>query len=268
MNTHSTNRSGSGQLPTFSVADALDAHIASLEKPREYDGLWHPSSISGCHRKAIYEIRQTEPTDPLNAAQRRNFHIGHTWHERFQSAVAASPYVAEVYTEVKVLGEELGITGAGDQVVLFVDGSAELEEFKTIAEWGFKRLKEPKSDHLEQTKPYVYLLREYGGVDQDGKQVPPLGDRLNRVRFTYIEKQRLDTREFVVEWQPEWEQDIRDRIASLDAYRADPISLPPRMAMNGNKKSWMCDWGWGRCPFYTRCWDLDPAEVEPDPDIY
>lgn len=263
----------------FSVEAALDAYVLSREEPRVFDGLWHASSISGCQRKAIYEMRQVEPTNPSTPKQRRVFFIGHRIHETMQAAVAASPLVAEVYSEVKVLIPELNTGGAGDQVVVFPDGSAELGEYKSIKEWGFKALKGPKDDHLEQIVPYMFGLREFGGrycadPEKHGAScpgcaiLPPLGPRLSRVRFTYIEKATFDTREFVVDWDPAWEPALRTKVAGLDGYIADPASLPPRLPYVRGKRDYRCDWGWGRCAFFDRCWTDDPDFVEPDPDGY
>ena len=248
---------------TFSVAAALDRFIENESTPHPYDGLWHPSSISGCQRKAVYEIRQAEETDPKTPKQKRTLFAGQVWHEQFQRAVSQHGGVAAVYTEVKVHIPELNTTGSGDQLVIFEDGTSELEEFKTIAPYGFVKLDGPRDDHLEQVPPYMFGLRYTGGVAQGGAIVSPQGDRLKQVRFTYIDKVNLDLKEFVVEWDPEWEPALREKIALLEEYKNDPDSLPPRLPMVKGKKSYMCDWKWGRCQFYERCWNVDPAEVSP-----
>ena len=269
MESHST-------APLFSVASALDRYILDTETPRPFDNKWHPSAISLCQRKAIYEIRQTPPDYPTTPAQRRIFRIGHVWHAFFQKAVAAFPGLAAVYTEVKVLGGELDIAGAGDQVVVDAADDAELVEFKTTKEWGFKSLKGPKPDHLKQTKNYGTLLRLFGGrwcpfsnegehVECRGCEVVPPLPNLKRVRFVYINKQDLDIKEFVVDWDPAWEQEVREDIATLDEYRADPISLPPRLPLEKGKKNWLCA---GYCEFRDRCWQKDPAVVPADPDVF
>lgn len=248
------------------IEHALDAHVLANETSREHDGMWHPSSISGCARKAVYEMRQVQPTNPLTAKQKRVFFIGHLLHEKMQAAMAASPHVSEIYTEVQVRIPELGVGGAADQVVVLVsdDGTAELLEFKSIKEWGWKKLTGPKEDHLEQIKPYFIALREYGGVDQDGKVLPPLGDKLRRVRFAYIEKATLDIKEYTVEWDPEWVHDVQSKVAILDEYRDDSLSLPPRLPASGGKKDYRCDWGWGKCAFFDRCWNTDGEGISPE----
>lgn len=251
----------------FSVGAALDKYVAANANDHPYDGLWHPSAISGCQRKAVYEMRQTPTTDPQTPKQARVLFAGQVWHTHFQAAVAAHGGVKAVHTEVKVSIPELNTTGSGDQLVIFEDDTSELQEFKTIAQWGFQRIqkeKEPKADHLEQVPPYMFGLREYGGIDQDGIAVAAQGDALSRVRFTYIEKQTLDIEEIVVGYDPGWEPELREKIATLNSYLADDESLPPRLPMVKGKKSYMCDWGWGKCPFYTRCWNQDAEEQTPE----
>jgi hypothetical protein len=255
---------------TFSVSAALDAYILAIEADRPFDGMWHPSAISGCQRKAIYGIRQVEPDYPTTEGQRRIFRIGHVWHEFFQAALSNYPGIKSFHPEVKVLDEELGITGASDGVSIFEDDTAEMIEVKTVKEWALNKLKkdgaEPYPEHLKQTKPYFVLLRAFGGVDENGVTVPPLGDRLKRVRFIYINKQTLEIKEFTVDWDPAWEQEVRELIAQLDSYRADPISLPPRLPLEkGGRKHWLCE---SYCEFRDRCWNQDPKEIPPDPDVY
>ena len=252
----------------FSTSAALDQFVLANATEHPYDGHWHPSAISGCARKAVYSMRQVPETDPLNSRQRINFHIGHLWHSQMQAAIAASPDVEHVYTEVKVLIPGLRVTGAADQLVIFKDESAELQEYKSIADYGFRKLTGPKDDHLEQIKPYMFGLREFGGISDDGEAIDPLHDRLASVRFTYINKATGETQEFVGDWDPAWETELRDRITVLDSYMADPLSLPPRLPMNGKKKSYMCEWAWGKCPYFTRCWNTDVTEAAPDPDCY
>lgn len=256
-------------MAPFSVADALDRYVEANGSVHPWDGLWHPSAISGCIRKAIYAMRQVPETDPPTPKQKRILFLGTRFHEIVQAAVSGFGETA-VHTEVRVLAPDLNLTGAADQLVIVMgeNGEAELQEYKTIKEWGFKALLKdgaaPKDDHLEQVKSYMLTLRQYGGVAEDGTVLAPYGDRLNRVRITYIEKQTFDTKEFVIEWDPAWETDVRSSIAELDMYREHPDSLPPRLPMNGKKRDFRCDWGWGKCPYLTRCWDQDPDEIPVD----
>lgn len=247
---------------TFKVADAIDSYVAANASVHPVDHKFHPSSISGCARKAVYAVRGVEKSDPPGPAQMRVFFIGSRFHEIAQAAVKASPLVAEVYTEVRVDIPELNVTGAADQLLIFENGTAEMQEFKSIKEgfktknggFGFKALTEPKDDHLKQARVYMLGLRRHGGVGDDGTIIPPLGDRLTRVRFTYIEKQTFDTKEYVVEWDPAWEQEITGHLNELEQFRGDPDSLPPRQP---DRNSFPCSWRTGCCEYFTRCWEVD-----------
>lgn len=258
---------------TFSVADAIDAYVEANSSIREPDFKWHPSSVSGCARKAVYTVRGVPPTDPAGPKQQRVFFIGSRFHEITQEAVKSSPLVAEVYTEVRVLIPDLNVTGAADQLLIFTDGTAEMEEYKSIKEgfktknggFGFKALTGPLEDHIKQARIYMVGLRRHGGVADDGTVIPPLGDRLVCIRFTYIEKQTFDTKEYVVEWDPAWEQEVTDQLNSLEEFRGDPLSLPPRL---DKKDSFPCSWSTGRCEYFTRCWDTDGQGTPPDPDVW
>ena len=255
---------------TFNVTAALDAHVERLSPPSEPDGKWHPSAMFGCARKAIYELRGIEQSDPRDTRSKRVLFVGSRWHEIVQAAVEDSPLLDEVYTEVRIDVPELNITGHADQLVRRGD-RWEMEEFKSISSRGFSFLKgEPKPEHIEQAMVYLWALRTKGvecpdhdpelGCERACVNLPSLGDALDRVRFVYISKDDLRIAEFVVHWTPEWEQRIRDRVALLDGFRHDPIALPARLPLENGKRNWLCK---SYCEFRTRCWDFDPGVIEP-----
>jgi len=250
---------------TFSVTEALDRWVLANDDPHPYDGKWHPSAIWGCTRKAVYEIRATPESDPRPPQNRRVLFIGRQFHHFVQSAILDDPQVAECWVEVEVYDDDLNIIGKADALRHMVDDSWEMDEIKSISQNGMnyakKRNSLPKEDHLGQGKTYADLLRRHGSPAQG---ILPLGNKLKSIRFTYLAKEDLDTEEIVVDLDPEQDQQkIAERIADLEVYRADPASLPPRLPMSGGKKSWMCEWRSGKCQFFTRCWEQDPDEIEP-----
>ena len=66
---------------SFSVVDALDRYVASLEETREPDGTWHPSAIFGCGRQAMYAQLSTPESNPRSARSSRTLRVGHLFHE-------------------------------------------------------------------------------------------------------------------------------------------------------------------------------------------
>lgn len=232
----------------------------------------------GCARKAIYELRGVPHSDPRTARSRRILFVGSRWHEIVQAAVEGAD-LDEVYTEVRIDIPELNITGHADQLVRRGD-HWEMEEYKSISSRGFTFLKgAPKPEHVEQAMIYLWALRTKGTYVNDDEAhgrvfrnenetlrreagqpaidrfIPPLGDALDRIRFVYISKDDLRTDEFIVHWEPEMEQRIRERVAQLDTFRFDDAALPERLPLEkGGRKNWLCR---DYCEFRTKCWDVD-----------
>lgn len=250
---------------TFTVTAALDAWIERQDEPRVPDGKWHPSGLWGCMRKAIYEIRGVPETDPRTPINRRVLFIGHQFHGWLQEAIGQDPLVKTCWVEVPILDDDLNIAGSADSLREMVDGTFEMDEIKTIKctglEWGRKKKDLPKADHMGQARTYADSLRRHGSPELG---IGPLGNKLQRIRFTYISKDTGDTEEIIVDLPPEGDQGmVALRVMDLEVYRKDPDSLPPRMPLSRGKKSYMCEWAGGRCTFYTKCWDEDPAERAP-----
>lgn len=240
----------------FSVVDALDQHVASLETPREPDGTWHPSQIFGCPRKAIYEQRGTEPSDPLDDRTKRVFRVGHMFHEFVQDAVNAHPDIVESYSEVGIEVPPLNLSGHLDGVVRLRTGNWEVLEFKTISSRGFSYSDLPKPEHINQVSVYLLALRNHGATVDGALIIPALGDLLSRARIIYISKDDLRVEEFPILWSPAKEREIVARVQELQAAQQSG-TLPTRLVptvdrkTGKSKRAWQC----GYCPFRTLCWE-------------
>lgn len=260
-------------IVNFSVQAALDHHVAEIEEDRPADGRWHPSSLSSeCSRKAIYTFRGVEESDPADSRARRVFRVGHILHEFAQTAVAKAPGVKKAYHELRIDDPELNIAGHTDDLVEFEDGSYELQEYKSknsrSMEVALSKGELPDRAHVVQAGVYMFVLRRRGAVAKDRETgldtiIPPLGDKLSQARITYLSKDDMRVEEFVVPWDDDAERLIREQLDYLEEYRQAEWSLPPRLPMQGKKKHWMCEWKTGRCPFFSRCWELDPDHVDP-----
>ena len=265
----------------------LDAHIRRIEKPRPPDGLWHPSSLFGCARQAVYEIRGVPQSDQRDGRSRRILRLGTTVHEIVQEAFIHESGAKAVYNEVAVDIPVLGVTGHCDTLLEYEDFSDfdddeiagnpipdddyELLEFKSIGVNGFRYLSGPKPDHESQARAYLYGLREYGGHvagplcfddeggvhDMDCVLLPPLGDKLGRGRIAYFSRDDLRIEEFVFEHDPDWDEKFLADIAHLDTFRGGN-ALPPRLPLEEGKRNWLCA---DYCLWRTRCWNQD-AEGE------
>ena len=254
---------------TFQVADALDAYVAELEEERLPDGRWHPSSLFGCARRAVYDFLGT-PKAPLDKRSKRVFRMGHIFHALIQEAVARDPSLKQAYAEVKIVDPERGIEGHADGLIQHADGHWTLLEFKSIRSTGMKYSDLPKDDHQKQTFSYVSVLRKYGGSvkppgwkEGDGVIViPPLGD-LDHIRYAYISKDDLEIREFDREFTAAEEEWLNIYLLKLKIHVAQG-TLPKRLIRlteAGNvssQKHYLCSY----CPFMARCWSEDGEGVD------
>lgn len=253
---------------TISVEALLDAHIRRIEKPRPPDGLWHPSSIFGCERQAVYEVRGTTPSDVRENRSRRILRMGTTIHEIVQTALTNEAAGVVVYNEVAVDIPALNITGHCDSLLMHSPDDWELLEFKSISPNGMKYGGLPKPEHVNQARTYAYGLRHIGGVvpgptiafaDDEDLPIPPLGDKLQRIRIAYFSRDDLRVEEFPLLVDEEWEAELEDKIARLNRYRDDGEALPPRLPLERGKKNWLCA---GFCQFRSKCWTNDQEGIE------
>lgn len=269
---------------TAFVEEALDGYVEALEEERLPDGHWHPSSLFGCARRAVYDFIGAEKA-PLTKKSKRIFRMGHIIHELIQTALQRSPKIVRFYPEVSVSDPELNTKGHADGLALLDDGTWVVCEFKSISGFGFKALKGPKDDHLKQAKTYVRSLRKFGGhvrvtpewleanysddleldTDAEGMMVviPPLG-ALTKIGFAYLSKDSLDILEYeevFTDADDAWLVEYLERL-SLHVFEG---TLPRRLVnitptgRVSKTRAWECNW----CPFAERCWNpREPEGVE------
>jgi hypothetical protein len=232
----------------------VDDYIESVTDERLPDGMYHPSSMWGCDRKTIYEIRGTIPTNLPDAKAKRRFYIGHRLHEAVQRTLESHPDVEEFYPEGEILFRKYNTIGHFDGLVKYM-GEWWLLEVKSIKRWAAKRGL-PKTDHVKQAITYWWCIENDGWENADGVRFPP--QKLAGIIMLYVEKEDLDIWQFDLTPEPEWSTMVPEKIASLDLYREDTDSLPPRLPRDSKgKKNWLC----GYCPFADKCWNIDPDEI-------
>ena len=242
------------------IAGALDSYLVATDEERKPDGFFHPSGLFSCDRLAVYEQRGVPRTDDKKPEEHRPLVMGKLIHELLQASVthlADTEQIADVWHEVKVFIPTLGVKGSADSLVLFADGTYEVEEFKSTKSSGIKYAKggfTPKEEHVKQGLTYVYGIRYFPWftthVGPDGKEFEvkhdPLGGKLTRLRVTYFGKDAHEILEFPYTITPEWEAWFVTHLKLLGDYEG----LPPRLP----EKNWLCK---GYCNWRTRCWGDD-----------
>ncbi len=242
----------------FSVSASLDRWIQSTDTPRLPDGKWHPSSLFGCERQAVYEVLGTPKSDAKQARNLRIMRMGTHIHEVIQSALLADTSVAGVWTEVPVGDKRLNIKGHADGLILHDDGTWELLEIKSISLNGFRYLDGPKEEHKGQARTYAYILRTVGS--DDGLTGPY---DISRIRYCYVSRDDMKIMEFTEPIDPSWEWSLDMKIARLERYVEDgtalPLRLPDEIKKGKPQRHWLCA---SYCDFRTKCWEQDPEGVD------
>lgn len=236
----------------ISMEATVNEFVGLLHDERTPDGMFHPSSMWGCDRRAVYDVRGVPHSNPHSAATRRRFRIGHVLHSFISESLATSPDVVRHYAEFEI-GSGIE-AGNGDALIELEDGTWVVVEVKSTKE------AHPKLDerHARQAAHYAVHARTRG-VRAGDEEIPPLGDRLTGVLLVYVGKDALDVTEYWLPYETAWEQRLDDRLVHLGTYKDDPKSLPPRLTNAKSTKSRAC---YG-CPWVDLCWNRDPANVDP-----
>ena len=212
---------------------------------RPGDGFFHPSSMAGCYRQAVYEATSTEPTESKDIRNIRIMGNGTHFHNAIQEVATAT--FPGFLTEVKV--EWAGVKGSADALLPVGEGQElssmdpvlspvyELQEFKSIGPFGKKFLKgQPKPEHVKQARMYYWALENMGYL-MDG------------IRITYFDRDDWSVLEFEVDpWSTAEVLSFEADLGNLDMHRHEG-SLPDRLEPD----AWLCRY----CMFKTKCWEVD-----------
>lgn len=226
----------------------VDAHFQRLSKDREPDGFFHPSSLTDCDRKAVYEQTGTERTDPTQPRNTRIMARGTQMHEEVQAMMHAEfpGFLDEVELTLddRVVGTCDGLLPVGDGPPVIkeqpdvLEPVYELQEYKSIGPIGKRYLKgKPRPEHVQQARIYYMALRRMNYLLTE------------IIRIVYFDRDDWSVLEFEVKpWSEEEEETFLVKLDDLQAHALEG-SLPERMPDD----YWLCRY----CPYATRCRQQD-----------
>jgi len=196
--------------------------------------IW-PSSVGLCLRKAIYQYRGCEPTNPPPPRLLRIFEVGKLFEKFILEMLEERGVLVAAQLEVKSLffsGRIDALVRQGTQLYVV--------ELKTIHSKGFIYRDLPYAHHEVQALVY-HILAELNGW---APLAPP--------HLVYISKDDLLIDEYVVSLQKKVEVERLMREAA--AYARDG-RLPPRL--EGGPRRWECWHEAGQrpaCEYFDLCW--------------
>lgn len=225
------------------IQPILDKHFLALKEEREPDGFFHPSSLTGCARQAVYERTGTPKTDATDVRNVRIMARGTDMHEEIQGLMLQEfpGFLAEVPVEYGLVrGSCDGLLPMGDGVTLAESLTApvyELQEFKSISPIA-KKFKGslPKPEHVMQARIYAWGLENTGYL-------------IDGIRISYFDRDDWSVQEYEVQpWTDEEALVFENQLDDLE-WHAQEGSLPERKEQG----YWLCRY----CSFRTRCWEQD-----------
>ena len=230
--------------------EIIDYAIQEANDLRQEDrgsdaGEWHPSSLSGCARAAVYDYLGTEESDPTSIRSIRIMQRGTEMHEYVQGLVPS--------LEAEVDVDYAGINGSCDGLLPVGEDENgiiwEVQEYKSIGSTGVKfmhpkpfgkrgpgNLPQPKPEHVKQARIY------HGALRAMGKNLS------NIIRIVYFNRDDWEVLEFEVPaWtDDEWHEFLAE-IADLEEH-AESGTLPPRLP---ERDKFPCSY----CNYRTTCWE-------------
>jgi len=235
------------------ISERYDKH----QEERGSDaGEWHPSSLTGCPRAAVYDFEGYDETNETEMRSKRIMDRGTEVHEFIQGAVirdiiAKGGQPSDFLPEVKV--NFAGIKGSCDGLLKVDRDLYEVQEYKSIGPNGKKYLypkpygkrgptniPQAKPEHVKQARIYHHCLSRMGYALTD------------HVRIVYIDRDDWSVLEFEV---PAWTEDewyiFLAELGELEDH-VEEGTLPDRPEEYERDK-FPCNF----CNFNTRCWEQD-----------
>lgn len=231
--------------------ELVDAFIGARNDARQAErgsdvGEWHPSSLSGCPRAAVYDFKGYAKSDPKEMRNIRIMDRGTEVHEVLQKWMMYELGPDLYMPEVKI--DTHGIKGSADAILK--DGDVwELQEYKSISPMGKRYMSGPKPEHVKQARIYHRCLMEQGY------------EMSSTIRIVYVDRDDWSVDEYDVDaWlDVEWYEFLGE-VADLEDHVMEG-TLPPRMPLEYDpkgkrppKKYWLCE---KFCDYRTRCWEED-----------
>jgi CRISPR/Cas system-associated exonuclease Cas4 (RecB family) len=202
-----------------------------LKSKKVRSGKFSPSSFGRCYRYQFWNRKNEAKSNPVDVGALRRFKVGNIIHAYAQS------FFPQAQREVIILG--------GDDLVGYADIVLENEvvDIKSCRSYEFK----------------LFLKKDFDvkvGKFQNCLQVCTYALYLNKpqARLIFIEKDALDSKEFVIETK-DFKKDIEEELEILRGFwKQDKLPAPLPRAYGGKE----C----GYCAFKNKCLTMEGKTIE------
>lgn len=203
------------------------------KKRNEKDQTRFYISDAGKCPRAVYFRFKGAPKKELEPEKMRVFEVGDHTHMRLLSVLFSLGLVRA--TEIKIPPQEI-ISGKADAIIGFEDGKPWLIDFKSISDFAFQKLNEPRPDHVKQVQLYMHYFKVPQGI------------------LLYENKNTQELREFQVQYNSTIVQRLLGELEILkEQIEKDTIPFIPK-----DLESWRCEY----CEYQEECQRAEKSRLE------
>lgn len=207
------------------IIDMINKQIELERQDKERAGYFYVTDAAACKRKVFYDFKKGIPKTDVDTSVLRKFVQGNSIHEKLVTILEKTGVVTAKEIDIPV--NDYKIHGRID-ALLEINGEKIILEIKSIANYGFISLKEPKREHVYQLQLYLFFFNiKKGFLLYESK------DNQNLIQFEM--KLNINTVKRALKSILKIEEYIKNN------------EVPPRDFL---KNSWQCK----SCPYRDHCY--------------
>ena len=207
------------------IIDLINKQIELERQNKEREGYFYVTDAAACKRKVFYDFKKDIPKTDVDTSVLRKFVQGNSIHEKLVAILEKAGVVTA--KEINIPANDYKIHGRVD-AMLEINGEKIILEIKSIANYGFISLKEPKREHVYQLQLYLFFFNIKKGY------------------LLYESKDNQNLQQFEVRLNINTVKRALKNILAIEDYLKNDI-IPPRDFL---KNSWQCK----SCPYKNHCW--------------
>ncbi len=206
------------------LKEIIDKFYLEREKDREQSH-FYVTDAGKCPRAIFFKFKNA-PKKETEANILRLFDHGDYIHKLIMSSLLGSREIHVVASEVNIPPQDI-ISGRADAII---SNGKELYvlDIKSINSMGFKYLREPKKDNVNQIQLYLHFFKILKGI------------------LLYVNKDNQELKEFIVEYNSSLSKILLEGLKSVKRDIKEDL-VPSRIPSYPN--DWQCRY----CPFRQVC---------------
>jgi len=200
------------------LKEIIDKFYLDRQKDRKNQVNFYISEAGKCPRQVFFKFKNA-PAREMEPSFLRLFDHGESMHKLIMKPLLSTREIHVVASEVDIPPQEL-VRGRADAVIS--DGrQLYVLDIKSMNSMVFKNLQEPKEENVDQLQLYLHYFRIPKGI------------------LLYVDKDKLELKEFLIDYNKERAEFLLKGLASLKK-KIDSNIVPARIS--GYPDFWQCQY--------------------------